>query len=1154
MKSPNDNQLPDKSIEPPAEIDRAEDSLAAGPPSVIQRIGEITGSKPLIMLRDDSACDTPLIKPLGHDERIDAGKYTVHGELGCGGVGTVHRGHDQDLGRDVAMKFLHEKYTANPVILQRFVEEAQIGGQLQHPGIVPVYDLGMVDGRPFFAMKLVKGQTLAKKLAERESPSDDRGSFLAIFEDICQTVAYAHERGVVHRDLKPANIMIGSFGEVQVVDWGMGKVMRSGGVDDEKFEAKDEPQLSIIETVRSDGHGTQSIIGSVMGTPSYMPPEQARGDVDAMDERSDVFALGAILCEILTGQPPYVGDFDEIISMAAMAKLDDAHARLAQCNGEPEMVELVTRCLMPAPVARPRSAKVVAKIVHDHLAAVESRVHEARVETAEAKVRAASLKRTQTLGIGLIGVIAAGFFVSLFFWRAADTAATNENIAKLAAEASAQLAQDHELLAVEQTEIATRELARALEIKGLITEMLQSVTPEQAQGADITLLRGILDMTSKRLADDVIEDELVAAELHALTGDVYHVLGLYPEAEVHLPVVLEIRQRALGKEHTYTLNSAINLANLYSSQARYPEAEMLLLETLEILTRVQGEENRSTLAGMSSLAALFLLQGRYAEAELLLLKTLKIQKRVLSEEHPRTLDNMSDLASIYIQQGRYAEAEPISLQTRAIQMRLLGEEDLSTLVSTGNLAMLYMQQGRHAEAETLMLQTVEIKKRVQGAEHPSTLGSMGNLASLYRGEMGRYAEAEELYLETLEIEKRVLGEEHRGSVSTMGNLASLYLFQDRYAEAEALMLKTMKIEKRTLGLEHPSTLSNMGNLASLYKQQGRYAEAETLHLQTLEIKKRVLGPEHPIIWSSMCNLASLYKEQGRYLEAETLYVQALEVRKRLSGLEHEKTLSVMLSLAQTYRALPGRYADAESLYLQKLEIEERMLGKEHLSTLVSVGDLGYFYMHRERYAEAEVLFLQTLEIKTRKLGKEHRETLRTNMDLGLLYNSMGRYEDAAALLEISLPIKRRVLGLQHTWTLSAMSDLVDAYLGLGRGDDALPLQREVLSLELVSADSESTSANELNSAAWTLLTFVDENLRDPERALGYSQRAVAMEEESGGALSWAFLDTLALAQHKTGNTTGAIETQRRALALMPAGASPEVAQHLAEYEATLRDN
>jgi tetratricopeptide (TPR) repeat protein len=176
------------------------------------------------------------------------------------------------------------------------------------------------------------------------------------------------------------------------------------------------------------------------------------------------------------------------------------------------------------------------------------------------------------------------------------------------------------------------------------------------------------------------------------------------------------------------------------------------------------------------------------------------------------------------------------------------------------------------------------------------------------------------------------------------------------------------------------------------------------------------------------------------------------------------------------------------------------------------------------------------------------------MDLGLLYNSMGRYEDAAALLEISLPIKRRVLGLQHTWTLSAMSDLVDAYLGLGRGDDALPLQREVLSLELVSADSESTSANELNSAAWTLLTFVDENLRDPERALGYSQRAVAMEEESGGTLSWAFLDTLALAQHKTGNTTGAIETQRRALALMPAGASPEVAQHLAEYEATLRDN
>jgi serine/threonine protein kinase len=495
-----DGSLPHDDVDLPSDLDDGlafafgEDSESSTADSVLDRIGEVTGSKPRISLRDgDSAGRSPLLKPLGPEDSREAGKYVIQGELGRGGVGAVHKGHDQDLGRDVAMKFLHNKYKDDPAILHRFVEEAQIGGQLQHPGIVRVYDLGMVKDKPFFAMKLVKGQTLAKKLSDRESPASDRRSFLAIFEDVCQTMACAHVRGVVHRDLKPANIMIGSFGEVQVVDWGMGKVMQSGGVADEKLAAERQAKVSVIETVRSSDHGSKSIVGSVMGTPAYMPPEQARGDVEHMDERSDVFALGAILCEILTGQPPYVGEPDELISMAAVAKLDDAYARLEACGGEKEMVELATLCLMPAPAARPKSAEVVAKTVHDHLAAVESRVHEARVEAAEAKVRATSLKRTQKLGISLTAVIAAALLASLWFWREADTAAANEKDAKLAAVASAQGARDNEERATRQTEIAQRELARAVEIKSLITEMLQSVDPEQAKGADITLLKCILD-------------------------------------------------------------------------------------------------------------------------------------------------------------------------------------------------------------------------------------------------------------------------------------------------------------------------------------------------------------------------------------------------------------------------------------------------------------------------------------------------------------------------------------------------------------------------------------------------------------------------------------------------------------------------------------
>ncbi|MEZ6008160.1 MAG: serine/threonine-protein kinase [Planctomycetota bacterium] len=156
------------------------------------------------------------------------GRYVLRGELGRGGVGVVLQGSDADLGREVAIKVLREEFENQPDVVKRFVEEAQIGGQLQHPGVVPVYDLGLSDGRPFFAMRLIRGKALDVLLAQREQPSAERRRFLDIFEKVCQTVAYAHARGVIHRDIKPSNVMVGAFGEVQVVDWGMGKVLGTG--------------------------------------------------------------------------------------------------------------------------------------------------------------------------------------------------------------------------------------------------------------------------------------------------------------------------------------------------------------------------------------------------------------------------------------------------------------------------------------------------------------------------------------------------------------------------------------------------------------------------------------------------------------------------------------------------------------------------------------------------------------------------------------------------------------------------------------------------------------------------------------------------------------------------------------------------------------
>jgi tetratricopeptide (TPR) repeat protein len=283
------------------------------------------------------------------------------------------------------------------------VEEARITAQLQHPGIPPVHEVGALpDGRPFLAMKLIRGHTLADLLRARPDPSHDRGRFVSVFEGVCQAVGFAHAHGVIHRDLKPHNVMVGRFGEVQVMDWGLAKVLRSGPAAGDATEP--EATATAIAPTRAEEDETRA--GTVLGTPAFMPPEQAIGATDQIDQRSDVFGLGAILCTLLTGQPPYTGSSGEAArQLAARGRLDDAFARLDGCGAEPGLVALCKRCLAPEKDDRPADAGAVAAAVAGLRQAAEERARRAEVERAEAALREVEGRKRRRVQRALVAAV-----------------------------------------------------------------------------------------------------------------------------------------------------------------------------------------------------------------------------------------------------------------------------------------------------------------------------------------------------------------------------------------------------------------------------------------------------------------------------------------------------------------------------------------------------------------------------------------------------------------------------------------------------------------------------------------------------------------------------------------------------------------------------
>jgi tetratricopeptide (TPR) repeat protein len=433
------------------------------------------------------------------------GDFRILDEIGRGGMGIVYRARDEALGRDVAIKVLSDRYAADSPVAQRFAHEAQITGQLQHPGIPAVHQVGnLADGRPFLAMKLIKGSTLEDILKQRPDPSADRGRLLAIFEAVCQAVGYAHAHRVIHRDLKPSNVMVGAFGEVQVMDWGLAKVLGEETPATVEVLAAEQTRAWTKVSPTPDG-GAQTQAGSLVGTPAFIAPEQAVGEIERVNERSDVFGLGALLAVILTGKPPYVGETCEAVRVQAVrGKLDDCLARLDASGAEPELLALCKKCLAFEPADRPADAGAVAAAVAGLRAAADERARRAELERvkaegekAAAQLQAAEQRKRRKVQLAL----AAAVLLALTLGGAGFLYVKNERDAR-----QAQVAREVNDALSQAT--ALREKSRAAMTGGAA---LLAQAREQAQRALALVENGPADATLvarvKQLQGELDEEE-----------------------------------------------------------------------------------------------------------------------------------------------------------------------------------------------------------------------------------------------------------------------------------------------------------------------------------------------------------------------------------------------------------------------------------------------------------------------------------------------------------------------------------------------------------------------------------------------------------------------------------------------------------------------
>ncbi len=982
------------------------------------------------------------------------GRYTIESPLGVGGMGAVYRATQQSPHRTVALKLM-KPGLVSPRALRRFELESELLGKLTHPGIAQIHEAGMHHGAPYFAMEYVPGPTLTEYAETNKLGTRDR---LALFAQICDAVHHAHTKGIIHRDLKPHNILVAHVGE----------------------PPKPQPKILDFGVARATDADTQSAtmrtdVGQIIGTIPYMSPEQVAADPGDIDTRSDVYALGVVLYELLAGRLPY--DLQrKMIHEAARVIREDEPTRLSSINtalrGDVETI--VAKALEKDRERRYQTALDLGSDIRRYLT---DQPIAARPPSTWYQLTKFS-KRNKALVTGTAAAFAAlllGLAGTTYGLIQANTQRQRVEHANTALRAQ----NDNARTAIEQLLVVSGvfdqyDLAPGQSTSAYIESPSGDTAPHyftlraDDDGA-ITIDPGPSTTNNPAASADF------AAALPALAVEYTRSALDRERARIHeLEQVTEFQAAQLSEIDPPTMGLKLREDLLDKFRARderdgYDEEEIqsrlteldkslngvdftgLALETLE--TNIF---ERAIMAIDEQFADQPLVQARLLQSiattaqDLGLLelaadpqqRALRIRTDTLGHDHESTLNSMSESAILAQDTGELDRAEELFRDTLERSRRVLGSDHEDTIKSINNLSHLLILKGDLEQAEPLAREALEAARRTLPENNPTAL-TMVNAVGYLLHTQGKLSQAVPYYQEALETARAVHSDDHPITRTALNNLGTLLHALGDHAAAAPLLEEAVDSRTRSLGQDHPETLNSISNLAVLYSDMGDHQRAESLQSQALDTRRRTLGDTHPKTLISIINYADLCVSLGRLDEAQQLFNEALDSSTDTLGPDHEITLGAASNLAVLLQSL-GRIDQAEPHFRHVLDTAQRILGPEHPYTLSAMTNMAANLRAQGKADEALPLYTAVLETRKRLHGDEHPSTIAAISAMGYFLYAQGKPDQAAPYFQQTLDLRRQTLGPEHPDTLSALSNTGAILRSLGQLDEAIALFTELL--------------------------------------------------------------------------------------------------------------